>query len=280
MIRKILIIVLIFSTSGCISLKEYKVLETEYRNLTENRKKLNKEIRMVEKMNKILEDSISSKLEIAGLLSTKIERSLAAKKIKVKLDPVELQNLSIRNQDINEEGFEYLLKKYSFQDTNSAIKTAWLSMREKELIYWLNYARLNPQDFCMKYIYKKNKEVETDVYRATLIDYMLKMKPVPALKPDKILFESAECHAESMGKAGLIGHGRLQGCKSSFSGECCSYGVSNPLDIVIQLLIDSGVSSLGHRYICLGTYSKVGVSIKPHKSYGTNCVLDFGYGPI
>ena len=52
------------------------------------------------------------------------------------------------------------------------------------------------------------------------------------------------------------------------------------LEIVIQLLIDQGVSSLGHRYICLGTYARVGVSIKPHKSYGTNCVLDFGYGAI
>lgn len=273
-------IIIIILLSGCVSMKQYKALEKEMKTITETKKKLNKEIRLVEKSNKLLEDSITRNLELAALLSTQIERRLAKHNIKVKLDPKDLDGLEIRNQNLNEEGFNYLLKSYNFLDTNSAKKTDWLSPKERELMYWLNYARLNPKEFCMKYIYKKYGDRETNVYIATLMDYMLTMKPVPALYPDKKLFESALCHAETMGKAGLIGHGRRDGCKSAFSGECCSYGLANPLDIVIQLLVDQGVSSLGHRYICLGTYARIGVSIKPHKTFGTNCVLDFGYGSI
>ena len=274
------LVILIIVLSGCVSMKQYKAMEGDFKTVTDAKKRINKEIRLVEKTIKLLEDSITRNLAFAGLLSTQIERRLAKQNIKVKLDPNDLQLLSIRNQDMDDEGFSYILKKYNFQDTNSAKKTDWLSPKERELMYWLNYARLNPKEFCLKYIYKKYGDRETNVYIATLMDYMLSMKPVPTLYPDKKLFESAVCHAETMGKAGLIGHGRQPGCKSSFSGECCSYGLANPLEIVIQLLIDQGVPSLGHRYICLGTYSKVGVSIKPHKSYGTNCVLDFGYGAI
>ena len=129
----------------------------------------------------------------------------------------------------------------------------------------------------MDYIYAYYLKNKNDVYVATLMDYLLQMKPVPALYPDKELFESAKCHAETMGKEGKLGHKRIDGCKSKFRGECCSYGVSEPLGVVIQLLIDRGVYSLGHRYICLGTYQTIGVSAKPHKSFKINYVLDFGF---
>lgn len=266
--------------SGCVSLRQYKAIEAEINSIKEANKKINKEIRLVEKNNKILEDSISKTIERNRLQTTKIERRLASKKIKVKLDPEKLIGVYVRNQDISEEYYSTLKKNYNFRDTNSAKKTEWMTAKEREMVYWLNYARLNPKEFCMKYIYPEYVRNSNNIYIATLMDYMLTMKPVPALFPEKELFESAKCHAESMGKAGLIGHGRRDGCKSSFSGECCSYGLSDPLAIVLQLLIDEGVSSLGHRYICLGIYSKVGISIKPHKTWRTNAVLDFRLSSI
>jgi len=278
--KKVIIIFMVLIFSSCVSINEYKVLEHEIELIKESQKKIKKEIRLIEKVNKILEDSITRNIELANLLTSKIEKRLADKKIKVKLNPNNLNGLTIHNQDLSDDYYSSLLKKYNFKDTNSAKKTEWLSPKEKELMYWLNYARLNPKEFCIKYIYPQYLRDSNNVYIATLMDYMLNMKPVPALFPDKNLFESARCHAESMGKAGLIGHGRRDGCKSSFSGECCSYGLSSPLEIVLQLLVDEGISSLGHRYICLGVYSKIGVSIKPHKTYGTNTVLDFGLGVI
>ncbi len=277
MMNRMLIFLTLSLCLSCVSVKEYRKLEMELSAITTSKRALNKEIRALELSNKRLIDSLHEKRERAALLSTKIEKRLASKKIKVQLDVADLNTLSLRDQDLDSTYERHLRNNCSYRDTNSAKKIDWLSKEEKELIYWLNYARLNPQKFCTKYILPRYKTRLNNVYVATLIDYMLAMKPVPALIPDKKLYESATCHAVSMGKVGKIGHGRLDGCKSSFSEECCSYGLSNPIDIVIQLLIDEGITSLGHRYICLGTYSKVGVSIRPHHSYGTNAVLDFGY---
>ncbi|MCZ6692800.1 MAG: CAP domain-containing protein, partial [Bacteroidetes bacterium] len=62
-------------------------------------------------------------------------------------------------------------------------------------------------------------------------------------------------------------------------GENCAYGLYSPLDIVMGLLIDEGVSDLGHRKNILNPdYKVIGVAIRPHKSYGTNCVQDFAGG--
>lgn len=60
-------------------------------------------------------------------------------------------------------------------------------------------------------------------------------------------------------------------------GECIHYGQSNALEIVTSLLIDQTVKSLGHRKICLGYFTEMGVSIQPHNGYGKNAVLDFRY---
>ncbi|MFM9946271.1 MAG: CAP domain-containing protein [Bacteroidia bacterium] len=275
-----LIAITLLALVGCVSIKKYKALELEVNSIISANRATNREIARVDKKNKLLEDSISKMIEIATLESTKLEKRLAQFKLKVKLNQEDLKGISVRNQDIGANHYKLLLKEYNFKDTNSAKNSSWLSPKERELIYWLNFARLNPSGFCKKYIFPKYTRDSTNIYIITLIDYMLNMKPVPALMPDKKLFESAFCHAETMGKEGKLGHSRIKDCKSSFSGECCSYGLANPLDIVLQLLIDERVSSLGHRYICLGTYSKVGVSIMPHKTFGTNCVLDFGHGAI
>jgi hypothetical protein len=65
--------------------------------------------------------------------------------------------------------------------------------------------------------------------------------------------------------------------KKHYYGECCDYGHNDALEIVLSLLIDEGIPSLGHRDVCLSNYVKLGVAIQPHKRYGTNTVLDFYY---
>ena len=54
-------------------------------------------------------------------------------------------------------------------------------------------------------------------------------------------------------------------------------GSNNPVEIIIHLLIDKDIASLGHRKILLGKYTSAGVSIQPHAEYRFNTVLDFYY---
>lgn len=160
-----------------------------------------------------------------------------------------------------------------------------MSANEKELVYILNLARLNPSLFAStvvkKYPEKSDKGylVNSDYYKS-LLDTMKKMKPLNLLQPDSLCYTSAFCHAVSSGHAAYTGHDRqTDDCKEkrNFNGECCDYGNEKPLDIVLSLLIDNWVPSLGHRWICLNSYKRIGVSIQPHKGYRHNAVLDFHY---
>ena len=168
---------------------------------------------------------------------------------------------------------------------NTAAKAGYMNTAEKELIYILNLARMNPSLFAStvvkKYPEKSGKGylVNSDYYKS-LLDTMRTMKAVNLLQPDSLCYTSAFCHAVSAGNAAYTGHDRqTDDCKQkkNFNGECCDYGNEKPLDIVMSLLIDNWVPSLGHRWICLNAYRRIGVSIQPHKGYRHNAVLDFHY---
>lgn len=174
--------------------------------------------------------------------------------------------------------------KYS--KCNTAANASYLSSDEKEIIYILNLIRTNPVLFCntvlKKYPAASGKGYLTDdkFYYQSLVNTLAKMQPINILTPDKACFESAKSHALSSGINGYVGHKRItvgSENKKTYNGECCDYGNSDPLEIVLSLLIDEGVPSLGHRNLILNSYNKVGVSIKPHKKYGTNAVIDFLY---
>lgn len=168
---------------------------------------------------------------------------------------------------------------------NTAAKANYLTSEEKELIYILNLARTNPKLFANTVI-KKYPDISGRLYLryidyyTSLLDTMKKIKPLKLLRPDSLNYISAFCHAVKSGEVAYVGHIRTDDeCrkKTKYSGECCQYGFSKPIDIIMGLLIDEGVPSLGHRDICLSSYIKIGVSIQPHKGYGYNAVLDFGY---
>jgi len=269
------IVSMIFLTS-CVSLAEYKSKKMELAELEKGNKDLRKEIKSLEKEKKVLTDTIRNRNERNQLLSNAIKRRLEAHKIKTKIQSRDLAGLTISYPVTNPESYAELMQKHKNRDTNSAKNMAWLSEKEKKVYYWLNVARLNPREFCNTYIIPKWKRDTNDIYLLTLIDYMYAMKPMNALKPDKTLFENAKCHAVSSGKTGYVGHQRQNSeCKSGFWAECCSYGIEDPLGIVLQLLVDQGVPSLGHRYICLGWYENCGISQAPHKGFTVNTVLDF-----
>jgi hypothetical protein len=167
---------------------------------------------------------------------------------------------------------------------NTAASANYMSDTEKQVIYILNLVRKDPALFCetvLKAYSKRKPEMahyESSSYFASLVNTLSTMKPVDLLFPDSLCYVSAHCHAFNTGKTGYVGHNRTPECQrlQHFMGECCGYGLSDPLDIVIDLLIDEDIESLGHRNICLGvSYTKLGVSIQPHKEYGRDAVLDF-----
>lgn len=274
-LAKAMLLLISVTMLSCVPLKQYRQAETQLKVLKDSNKLLNKDIRQMEKNIRILEDTLKARNQRAKRQQEEIQKRINNLKIVGNVHADALKKLHIREPESATNTMEWLTGK-NMKDTNSARNTTWLSADEKKVYYYLNQARMNPKWFCNTYIVPRLKYDPDNVYLLTLIDYMMKMPALNALVPGRSAFESAHCHAETSGKTGYVGHERQKGgCKSDFWGECCSYGVSDPLGIVIQLLVDENVESLGHRYICLGWYSEVGISIQPHKGWGVNTVLDF-----
>ncbi len=112
-------------------------------------------------------------------------------------------------------------------------------------------------------------------------------KPLAPLTADSRLDLMAQDHVTDQGPTGLIGHDSTDG--SSFavragrhgivtgSGEDIAYGASDARSVAIELIIDDGVPSRGHRLNILnGAFKTIGTACGPHAKYGYMCVIDFG----
>jgi hypothetical protein len=196
------------------------------------------------------------------------------------------QHLFIYGQSVNHSplsAYSTEWNKAEYNKCNTASGITYLSTAEKELIYILNLVRSNPLLFVntvlAKYPSVSEKEylLKDKKYYNSLIKMLGEMAPQNLFDVDKLCYESAFCHAVESGKKGYTGHDRLnKTCedKRHYMGECCDYGNSEPLEIVLSLLIDEDVPSFGHRKILLGNYTQIGLSIRPHKTYETNTVID------
>ena len=174
---------------------------------------------------------------------------------------------------------EYLL-------CNTASKVTYMSEKEKTVIYVINLVRAYPVLFAKTVLAQypalsgKDELTKDQYYYQSLLTTLLTMDTLPLLTDNEKCYQSAACHAMLSGKTGYIGHNRNSAeCenKKYFFGECCDYGNDDPVEIILSLLIDKDVPSLGHRKILLGKYNSAGVSIQPHKTYRFNAVLDFYY---
>ena len=176
---------------------------------------------------------------------------------------------------------EWSQAKYSA--CNTAANAGYMNAEEKKLIYIINLMRTNPVLFANTVLSKYPDSaymtsLKNSSYYKSLLVTLRKQEPLGLLYPDSVCYVSANCHAVTAGKNGYVGHERqTEDCKTKwvFNGECCDYGHNQALDILMSLLIDDGVPSLGHRKICLSPYNKIGVSLQPHKIYSNNTVLDF-----
>ena len=164
-----------------------------------------------------------------------------------------------------------------FESANTAKNIKAITQEEKEVIQYINLARIYPKKFAL---IELKKAIDDGLYKETEFTKSLRvtlnqMTPVGLLTFDQTMFQLANCFALECGKSGAVGHDRVR-CVDGFDAECCSYDCQTGLTVTLQLLIDQDVQSLGHRKICLDDeFAKVGVSIKPHSYYNYCCILDF-----
>ena len=270
--KLVVILYILFFSASCVSKKEYDTLQKKNSSLSKKNKELQRSMEAVlleqEKYEAIIayyQYRIDSFQRVVDLLQPRTNSQMPAPKTK----------------NVSKVAFgEWNEPKY--ETANTALGCTYMSEEEKEFIKLWNYCRLNPQLFLNTYL-KKIKEKAPQFrtsYESSLIVDLQNQSPLPVIKPDKVLFTAAKCHAYNSGVIGHVGHNRKSyssPCPIIFRAECCSYGNLDALGHLINLLVDEGVSSLGHRKALLAKYEYAGVSIQPHKTFSFNMVIDMHY---
>ena len=163
---------------------------------------------------------------------------------------------------------------------NTALELDYLTEQEKDIFLYNNLARLFPSKFHKLFLEHtrlqgKSHLLDTDYYYSTLSDELQTRAPVGLVYPDYQMYELADCWAVESGVKGIIGHNRVD-CEGGFGGENCAYGYADGLNIVMQLLIDTGIENLGHRKNMLNAaWNGLGTAIRPHSVYRICAVQDF-----
>lgn len=173
---------------------------------------------------------------------------------------------------------------------NTAESISKLNEEEKKIIFYMNLVRLEPQQFLNSILtpYIKENEISKNSYYNSLVRDLKNAKSTSALVFTDDLHSVATEFAKDLSKSGKVGHVNSKGqgfgvrskaLMASYStlAENCQFGYDSALDIVIDLLIDDGVPSLGHRKNILNKdYQFVGVSTNTHKNYTHCSVQVFG----
>lgn len=191
---------------------------------------------------------------------------------------------------------------------NTAKNARYLNPEEKDLVMYMNLARINGEKFfntyfqdfletynqeMLQYSNYNQLRIDKDRYYKSLEKDLKSVKNLPVLFPDEALSSVAQQHAKDMNKYNYSSHNSKDGrsAKDRISstypkralGENLAFGFPTGLGNVCMLLLDKGVPSLGHRKLIINTALKlnyVGVSIQPHKGYRYCSVTDFIALPI
>ncbi|MDP3855067.1 CAP domain-containing protein [Phenylobacterium sp.] len=167
---------------------------------------------------------------------------------------------------------------------------------EDDVLAEINFARANPAAYAREL---RNATAERQYggglasvgyadedALAEAVDFLRNQPALPPLRHDDGLAAAAEAFARAQARRGDEGHGRgpealgprLQrhGVWAGLTAESLSYGYDNPRDVVIQLIVDSGVPGRGHRKdIFRRTYQAAGVACGGHAVHGAMCVIDY-----
>lgn len=171
---------------------------------------------------------------------------------------------------------------------NTAKNINYLSEQEKNVVLYINIARCYPIYFydaiLTPYMNSLNENKKTK-YHKSLKQDLRSTKGLHALQFNESIYPITKKFASDMGQHGKTGHVSPKGenlrkrmGKPGLYGENCSYGFNNALDIVYQLMLDEGETTLGHRKNILDPdFGTIAVSIQKHKKYTWNCVMDFTF---
>jgi len=179
-------------------------------------------------------------------------------------------------------GFSYIhaqeWNKKEISKADKARNISYLTENEKDVILYLNLARMYPKKFASIEVANWDRPSEwaslpNDIYKNSLLQTLNQINSLNPIYPDKDQYTTAACLAKEQSLSGEIGHHRKK-CKDNSGAENCSYGMYKGRDVVIQLLIDHDVPSLGHRKSFLANYSKIGVAQNTHPKYKYSTVID------
>ncbi|HEX5024229.1 MAG TPA: CAP domain-containing protein [Agriterribacter sp.] len=171
-------------------------------------------------------------------------------------------------------------KDLSIQNWIQTDSSYWqLNPQEKDVIYWINYVRKQPQQFYSNVLVpflEQFPEIKSP-YTKSLKSELLSGYSRPMLKSSYKLNKVAASHAQDLGSSGInISHSSSSG--QSFQQrmtnagllDCISENIyegrQDALIAIIFLLIDQGVKNVGHRKNMLDPDMKfIGVSFSPIK---------------
>ena len=169
---------------------------------------------------------------------------------------------------------------------NTASNASYMSEKEKKVVFYHNIVRLDGNYFIQHYLepfMDTTKEYSKNSDYNSLIRELKKVKNLPLLMPEEDLTNMAKDHAKTSGRTGHVGHKGYDArakkyCKAyAYYSENCDYGIDDPMEVVIDLLIDEGVPGKGHRKNILNDQiNSIGVGYAPHKTYIVNVVCEYG----
>jgi uncharacterized protein YkwD len=187
---------------------------------------------------------------------------------------------------------------------NTAKNATYMTDLEKEVVYEMNKVRTNPKLYAEYLRHERTfytndgsrvrkpgkiDMISTEGFAAIdeCIAALEEAQPAGILYPEEVLCKSARLLAKDQAKTGGIGHIGKNGSTmkqrvakygndNRYLAENCAYGSNEARDIVIQLLIDEGVPSRGHRNnIMNARYVHCGVAADKHPKYRHLCVIDY-----
>jgi hypothetical protein len=188
---------------------------------------------------------------------------------------------------------------------DTARNADYLTEAEKDIVLELNKLRSDPGKYAELYIkpmlqyfdgysYKEPEKEEKNTQEGIVpaeecYEFLLRMRGVPMLFPERGLSLGAGDHVRNQGPAGTTGHTGTDRSgpgervtrygTGNFVGENNVYGSNKADELIISLLIDDGVPDRGHRKSLLHPeFNQVGVATGTHRRYGTMCVIELTAG--
>jgi uncharacterized protein YkwD len=174
--------------------------------------------------------------------------------------------------------------------------SSFAGARERSLddgvLYELNLARTQPQTYAQALEDAADRSRASGAYDdpaayQEAVHFLRRQPALPPLDADRTLADAALSHASFQGREGGFGHQgpggetlgerlRRHGAFAMLMAEDISYGYASPREVVLQLIVDSGVPNRGHRgNIFNPAFREAGVACGPHRLYGAMCVVDF-----